>query len=256
MKSSFLKTAAFVLILVNIGCSKNKTQLKAEKVNITGNAKEYIEVIPGTYEMSLAEKTISVPIKIKTILQFDQTEIDKEYTNIGNLSLQLLDKNGNPLSMTSGISFGPGSTGDWGKVKELLTSQAGTEQTINFEYGGILASESDLSNLMSNAVGFEIVNADITNTVSELNQRTGEINEVEDNYIGHWYEVGNRNHDMQIKREDGFVVIIVNGKTDKAHLESGNLVTTEDGKKIEISYNTTDGRITVNAGEHSMEFEK
>jgi hypothetical protein len=158
-------TLMIAIILVSCGGS-DKTTLTIEEVSITGDAKDYIAVVPGTYEIKKTEGTfgdeLTLSIKFKVTNSFDQSKIG-EYTSIGDLSLQVLDGSGSPID----LDFSPAGVADWDKINSLLKGKPGDEVTVLFKPLAMGADEEVISEVQKNGKGIEITRADIMNIVTE-----------------------------------------------------------------------------------------
>jgi hypothetical protein len=253
----YRKNLLLIILMCSIlnGCSKKQSIINADNVKINGNAAEYFEVLPGNYEMKLLPGKISMPLKLRTIKEFDQYQIG-QYTSI-DLEIQVLDHDGNPISMGM-TKFSPASTGDWAKIKALLTSKVGEVQNVNFEYGSFITQEDELKNVMENTKGIELVKADISNPNSEISEAatlsTSDGNG--DKFVGDWIKTGSASQEMSIEKVGSDYLIKGNGSENYATYEDGKLVTQEDGIPIELSYNDVSGHINLSAEGKSTEFKK
>ncbi len=154
-----------VTILTSCGGGNDKISLTLDKVTITGDSKDYIEVVPGTYEVkktkgSLGEE-LQLSLKFKVTNSYDQNKID-ENTAIGNLSLQITDQSGAPID----LDFNPAGVSDWDKIKSLLKGKPGDEVTVLFKPSGFPSKEA-ISEVLKNGKGVEITRADVTNPKTE-----------------------------------------------------------------------------------------
>ncbi len=152
--------------VTSCGGGKDSVSLTIDKVAITGDAKDYIQVVPGTYEVKKTKGTLGeelqVSLKLKVIKEYDQTKID-ENTAIGNLSLQVTDDKGAPID----VDFSPAGTADWDKINSLLKGKIGTEVTVLFKPMGFGPDENLISEIFKNGKGLEITGADVTNPKTE-----------------------------------------------------------------------------------------
>lgn len=152
-------------ILTSCGGGNDKVSLILDNVTITGDSKDYIEVVPGTYEVKKIKGTLGeelqLSLKFKVTNSYDQNKID-EYTSIGSLSLQITDQSGTPID----FNFSPAGVSDWDKIKSLLKGQPGDEVTVLFKPSGF-PNEEKILEVLKNGKGIEITRADITNPKTE-----------------------------------------------------------------------------------------
>ncbi len=152
-------------ILTSCGGGNDTVNLTLDKVTITGDANDYMEVVPGSYELKKVKATLGedlqIGLKFKVTNSFDQNEIT-ENTSIGNISLQFTDKDGTPID----YDFRPAGTADYDKLKSLLKGKPGDIVTVLFHVSGFTNDDKN-SEVLKNAKGVEITNADITNPKSE-----------------------------------------------------------------------------------------
>jgi hypothetical protein len=152
-------------ILTSCGGGNDKVSLTLDKVTITGDSKDYIEVVPGTYELKKTNGTLGeelqLMLKFKVTNSYDQNKIG-EYTAIGNLSLQITDQSGAPID----LNFSPAGVSDYDKLTSLLKGKPGDEVTVLFNSSGF-PSEEEISEVLKNGKGVEITRADVTNPKSE-----------------------------------------------------------------------------------------
>lgn len=165
MRKNLINYGVFLLtsfILMSCGGGKSSTSINVDKVNIVGDSKDNIQVVPGTYEIKKIKGTfgdeLTISIKLKVTNPFDQSKID-ENTAIGNLSLQVLDEKGSPID----LMFSPSEMSDWDKVKSLLKGKSGDEVTVVFKSQGLGDTKTAIAEIMKNGKGIEITRADITN---------------------------------------------------------------------------------------------
>jgi hypothetical protein len=156
------------ILLTSCGDSEEKLVLKVDKVSINGDSKEYIEVVPGEYELKkvkdeLGEDQLQISIKFRVKNEFDQSKMD-ENTDLGNLSLRITDSNGSPIN----LEFDPADISDYDKLTSLLKSKKGDEVTVLFKPMAF-GDEALIKEVLKNGKGIEITSADITNLKSESN---------------------------------------------------------------------------------------
>lgn len=170
-------TLMIAMILVSCGGS-DKTILTVDKVNITGEAKDYIAVVPGAYEIKKSEGTfgeeLTLSIKFKVTVAFDQSKIG-EYTEFESFNLQVTDGNGSPIN----LDFSPSGVSDFDKIKSLLKGKPGDEVMVLFKSNGMSDSKDAIAEIMKNGKGIEITSGDIVNLVTEPiidNSASGEDN--------------------------------------------------------------------------------
>jgi hypothetical protein len=156
------------LTTIFVSCSKgvDSIEINVEEVNINGDSEEYIQVVPGKYEIkkvkgALDNDELQISLKFKVIKSFDSNKID-ENTGIGNLSLQVLDESDTPID----LDFSPAGVADWDKIKSLLKSKPGEVVTVLFKPSGFSNDEA-VSEILNKAKGIEITRADITNPKSD-----------------------------------------------------------------------------------------
>lgn len=155
------------LFLTSCGGGSESIKLKIDKASITGDSKEYIEVVPGEYELKkvkdeLDGEQLQISLKFKVIKEYDQSKLD-ENTAIGDLSLRIIDESGTPFD----LEFNPADMSDYDKLTSLLKGKKGDEVTILFKPMGFAPEESLLEEILKNAKGIEITRADITNPKTE-----------------------------------------------------------------------------------------
>lgn len=162
---TFIGAALIVsTVFTSCGGGKDSASVTVDKVNINGDSKEYIEVVPGSYEIKKTKGTlgeeIQIGVKFKTIKPLDSSKIS-ENTAIGNIGLKITDQGGSPFD----LDFSPADGGEYDKLTSLLKGKAGDEVTVLFK--PILANEEIIAEIIKNAKGFEITSADITNPKTE-----------------------------------------------------------------------------------------
>ena len=153
-------------ILTSCGDSEEKLVLKLDKVSINGDSKDYIEVVPGDYELKkskdeFGENQLQIGVKFRVTNEFDQNLVD-ENTSIGNLSLRIIDASGSPID----LEFHPADIADNDKITSLLKGKKGDEVMVLFKPMGF-GDESAIENALKNGKGIEITSADITNAKTE-----------------------------------------------------------------------------------------
>ena len=160
--------AFFLASILLTSCVKGSDtiKLKINKVKVTGDSKEYIEVVPGEYELKkikdkLDGDKLQMSLKFRVINEYDQTKLD-ENTAIGNLILKVIDKSGDPFA----VELNPADIADFDKLTSLLKGKKGDEVTILFKNIGFAPEESLIVEILKNAKGVEITDADITNPVN------------------------------------------------------------------------------------------
>lgn len=153
------------VILTSCGGGNDKLTLTLDKVTITGDSKDYIEVVPGTYEVKKSKGTLGeelqLSLKFKVTNSYDQNKIGDD-TGIGNLSLQVTDQSGTPID----LDFSPAGVSDWDKINSLLKGKPGDEVTVLFKPSGF-PDEAGISEVLKNGKGVEITGADVTNPKTE-----------------------------------------------------------------------------------------
>jgi hypothetical protein len=158
-------TLIIAMILVSCGGS-NKTIVTVDKVSITGEAKDYMAVVPGAYEITKTKGTfgeeLTLSIKFKVTNSFDQSKIG-EYTEFESMHLQIINDKGSPID----LDFSPSGVTDYDKIKSLLKGKPGDEVTVVFKSDEMNRSEEAIAEVMKNAKGVEITCGDIINLVTE-----------------------------------------------------------------------------------------
>ena len=152
-------------ILTSCGGGNDKLTLTLGKVAITGDSKEYIEVVPGSYELKKTKGTIGdelqLSLKFKVTKTYDSTKIG-DHTGIGNISLQVTDQSGQPID----VDFSPAGVSDYDKINSLLKGKPGDEVTVLFKQSGFPDKEK-FAEILKSGKGVEITRADITNPKTE-----------------------------------------------------------------------------------------
>lgn len=154
-------------VLTSCGDNQESLILKLDKVSINGDSKEYIEVVPGEYELKkvkdeLESDQLQISIKFRVKKEYDQSKLD-ENTGIGNLSLRIIDQSGSPLD----LEFDPADVADYDKITSLLKGKVGDEVTVLFRPVGFAPEETLLNDILKNGKNIEITSADITNPKTE-----------------------------------------------------------------------------------------
>lgn len=152
--------------IILVGCSgSDKTIVTVDKVNITGDAEDYMAVVPGVYEIKKSQGTfgeeLTLSIKFKVTNAFVQSKIG-EYTNFESLGLQIIDANGSPID----LNFSPSGVSDYDKIKSLLKGKVGDEVMVLFKSDKMGASEEAIAEVMKNGKGIEITSGDIINIIT------------------------------------------------------------------------------------------
>jgi hypothetical protein len=158
-------TLMIAIILVSCGGS-DKTTLTVDKVSITGEAKDYIAVVPGTYEITKTKGTfgeeLTLSIKCKVTNSFDQSKIGED-TAFESMHLQIINDKGSPIDLI----FSPSGVSDYDKIESLLKGKPGDEVTVVFKSDEMGASEEAISEVMKNGKGIEITSGAIVNLLTE-----------------------------------------------------------------------------------------
>ncbi len=169
-------------ILTSCGGGNDKVSLTLDNVAITGDSKDYIEVVPGTYDLKKTNGTLGeelqLMLKFKVTNSYDQDKIG-DYTSIGNLSLQITDQSGVPID----LNLSPAGVSDWDKLTSLLKGKPGDEVTVLFNSSGF-PSEEKISEVLQNGKGVEITMADVTNPKTEpiIDNSASSYDEYEEEY--------------------------------------------------------------------------
>ncbi len=140
-----MKTTTYFLIallpfLFN-SCASEKTEFELSPANpsVKGGMKDYIEVEPGTYKfVKKNDYHYSISVKLKS-----KATTGKKFTEVYNLtmnpiSIQLLEKGGNPPSFGGSFSFNGGSA----DIEKLL--EQGESGFFTFSYQARIENFSDL----------------------------------------------------------------------------------------------------------------
>lgn len=143
--------------------------ITVSKVNIVGNANEFIKVVDGTYTFKPIENNIHVAIRFELIKQYKG---DKPKT--GNISIVPLDNSNNTIP-DIGLNFSPATSEDYDKISRILKSKVGEQITINFEWSYFSNSEKQ-KRILENINFFEITNADITEETSQIQNTSSTMN--------------------------------------------------------------------------------
>jgi len=176
---SILLVFVSLVVLTSCGGSKEAKEktIKVKNVLITGEGNKYIKVVDGTYSLKPVEADISLSIKMETVSKY--TGEMSEHTTLGNLSMNATDSLGGGLG-DIGLPFSPSSTGDWDKIRTLLTSEPGTQMTITFKWSYFSSKEKQLY-ILENMGGFEITNTDITNPGGQSNSNANSNTKTDNN---------------------------------------------------------------------------
>ena len=156
-----------VTALILVCCSGNdKVVLTVDKVSITGDAKDFMAVVPGTYEIKKSEgkfgEELTLSLKFKATNALDQSKIG-EYTELESLRLQIIDVNGSPID----LNFSPSGVSDFDKIKSLLKGKVGDEVLLLFKSDEMGSTEELLAAVLKNGKGIEVISGDIVNLVKE-----------------------------------------------------------------------------------------
>ncbi|MFI3331698.1 MAG: hypothetical protein R3Y38_07830 [Rikenellaceae bacterium] len=142
MKKNFYQIFAIALVaFFAFSCNSDKSTTKTlelSSVSVMGTDKKYIEIVPGSYELSFAKKPnvkdsylTSVVLNVKLIKKVGTLK-NKE-AKYGDIKLALLD------SSSQRVDIDPLSPvdGGWARLEELLRSEVGTEMKIKFAPFGL-----------------------------------------------------------------------------------------------------------------------
>ncbi|MFM9423370.1 MAG: hypothetical protein RIR06_1831 [Bacteroidota bacterium] len=153
------------IIFMSCGGSSDSLKLTIEKAPISGDAKDYIEVVPGDYEVKKNKGTLGdelqLSLKLRVLKSYDQEKIG-DYTGIGNLNVQITDQSGAPINLT----FSPAGGSDWDKINSLLKGKPGDEVTVLFNSSGF-SDENAIKEVLEKGKGLELTRADVTNPKTE-----------------------------------------------------------------------------------------
>lgn len=164
-----MKTFTFPLLILMsllISCSTTPTEkvLSIADVEITGDAKENLKVIPGEYTMKVVDDVIVIPIKFELIKKYAEITGHNDirewgtYPELGNIDLIPLDKMGIPVP-DIGLDFRPATTNEYAKFEDILTGEVGDQKLIVFQWS-YFSNKEKIKRIMTETEGVEIGDAD------------------------------------------------------------------------------------------------
>ena len=166
MKKALTILGLIVVTIIILVCCSGNDKIVLTVVSITGDAKDYMAVVPGTYEIKKSEgkfgEELTLSLKFKATNAFDQNKIG-EYTELESLRLQIIDENGSPID----LNFSPSGVSDFDKIKSLLKGKVGDEVTVLFKSDEMGSTEELLAAVLRNGKGIEVISGDIVNLVKE-----------------------------------------------------------------------------------------
>jgi hypothetical protein len=168
MKTKNLHLLLFIVISFLISCNSTPTEkvLNIDNVNITGDAKENLKVVPGEYTMKVVDDIIVIPIKFELIKKYEEitghNDIRQWHTSpeLGNIDLIPLDKSGIPIP-DIGLDFSPATSNDYAKFEDLLNGEVGDQMLIVFKWS-YFSKKEIIKRIMEDSEGIEIGDADFT----------------------------------------------------------------------------------------------
>ena len=129
--------------------------IKASNIKVYGTGKEYVKIVDGDYFLKVVDDKVVMAVKFELIKEYDGSGTPK----MGNLTLIPLDKTGVAVP-DLGLDFSPATMGDWGKIKDILSSKLGETVIISFEWSYFSKTEIQ-KRIMEETVSFEITRSDI-----------------------------------------------------------------------------------------------
>jgi len=136
-----IATVGTALITSCGGGSAVKAEYELAPDGVMGGMKEYIEIVPGSYKLTVKNeskynKELTMIIKLKSIQTTDKVFQEVINTIMGPLEIQLLDANGNPPAFGGTLFYDEGRD----KLEKLLKN--GEENFFAFT-GGFSEGEMD-----------------------------------------------------------------------------------------------------------------
>jgi hypothetical protein len=159
-KTTFTAIALLALIVLTAcsGALKDK-EITASNVSVTGDAKDLIKVVDGTYTLKAADNQLTMTVEIELLQNKD---LESEGMKLGQWTLNLLDANGAAIPGALPLEFQAGS-GSEVKIMDLLKSGILHDKNM-ISFSKMIASKDDLKRIMKEAGSIEL------NTVLEATE--------------------------------------------------------------------------------------
>lgn len=154
-----------VFLILTSCADTTSCTLVIKNANIKGDLKDYIEVVPGTYEvkkipvergLNYGAEDLFLPVNFKIIKNYDESKISVN-TRIESIALQVMDGD----AKTIDAYFTPSTSDDWDNINSILIGKPGSELTIMFKYTAY--DKKKLANVLRKGKGIEIIDAEIKN---------------------------------------------------------------------------------------------